>query len=255
MKTISVDDEVFDKLGNMAIPFVETTPNMVLRRILGLKQKVESNAVAKSENKIYSIEDDETSQQIERLRSASLYVHPAFLTFLMDKYYNVHGNYKTSEIIPFMDAVNLRLPSGILRNPWMKRPYGGEKNGIISCIRTIEHFRQARRFGCWLGRNRKKDCIESYACIYHPDNSSNIRNKCDLRKEVIWKRKDPQSPFTYSDNYIDVIDKELLGGKGIPLKQLLAVFYPKDEFGYHVVDLFRNEFNINDNEMVLFLYR
>lgn len=34
--TIEVDDEVYALLGSEAVPFVETTPNAVLRRLLGL---------------------------------------------------------------------------------------------------------------------------------------------------------------------------------------------------------------------------
>lgn len=34
MKNIEVDDELFKKLEKLAIPFKETTPNMVLRRII-----------------------------------------------------------------------------------------------------------------------------------------------------------------------------------------------------------------------------
>ena len=34
--TIEIDDEVYARLGTEAIPFVETTPNAVLRRLLGI---------------------------------------------------------------------------------------------------------------------------------------------------------------------------------------------------------------------------
>ena len=37
MITIEIDEEVFEMLGKIAKPFVETSPNMVIRRILGLE--------------------------------------------------------------------------------------------------------------------------------------------------------------------------------------------------------------------------
>jgi len=47
----------------------------------------------------------------------------------MDKYKYTKGNYKTSDIIEFMEEINLKLSNGSFRNPWMKAPYGGQKNG------------------------------------------------------------------------------------------------------------------------------
>ncbi len=39
MNKIEVDDEVYEKLGEIAIPFKETIPNMVIRRLLKLTEK------------------------------------------------------------------------------------------------------------------------------------------------------------------------------------------------------------------------
>ena len=47
MKTIEIDDEVFAFLQGQAIPFVETNPNLVLRRLL-LKKSVEQKTLRKS---------------------------------------------------------------------------------------------------------------------------------------------------------------------------------------------------------------
>ncbi len=47
MKTIAIDDEVFAFLQSQAIPFVETNPNLVLRRLL-LKKSFEQKAPGKS---------------------------------------------------------------------------------------------------------------------------------------------------------------------------------------------------------------
>lgn len=257
MKIIEIDDEVYEKLGKLAKPFVEKSPNDVLRRLLDLKINIpmpikillDDSKGEFDESKPY----DQNKILIEKLRLASLHVHPAFLTFLMDKHYNTHGNFKTPDIISFMDSYNLKLNSGLFRNPWMKSAYKGEDNGTISCTRTIEHFRQARRFACWLGRNRKFDCNENYSCRYHPDSNSDIRNKCDLRKGVIWKKLNYESPFSYGANYIDVVDKELLDGKGILLKPILAVFYPQNEFNSETIRLFKHDFNLRDDEMKLFI--
>lgn len=254
MKTIEIDNEVYEKLGELAKPFVDTSPNHVLRRLLSLNT---NTTVVKppydNKDEIESKPDDQGKILIEKLRLASLHVHPAFLTFLIDKYYNTHGNFKVSDIIDFMVCYNLRLNSGSLRNPWMPSAYKGKDNGSISCTRTIEHFRQTRRYACWLGKNSKVDCNENLSCIYHPDNSDSIRNKCDLRKGVIWKRFNPGEAFSYSADYIDVVDKELLNGKGILLKPLLSVFYPQNQFNTETINYFKHEFNLRDDEMRLFI--
>jgi hypothetical protein len=252
MKSILVDNEVYDKLGQIAKPFVETTPNQVLRRLLGLRS-TNKDDFEKERNREKNIPPYHYDSEIGELRSSTIHVHPAFLTFLVDKYLNSHGNFGTSDIPAALERFNLKLNSGAYRNPWMKSPYKGEKNGLISCIRTIEHFRQTRKFACWLGRNTKLDCNENYACKYHPDNSYQIRNKCDLRKGAIWKRKDSNSPFSYGSNYIDVVEKELLGGKGILLKPLLRLLYPREEFGQYLIQVFQRDFNMRDEEMTFFI--
>ena len=78
-------------------------------------------------------------------------------------------------------------------------------------------------------------------------------NAGDLRKGVIWKRFNPESPFSYSANYIDVVAKELLDGKGVLLKPILAVFYPQNEFNSETITLFKHDFNLRDDEMRLFI--
>jgi hypothetical protein len=45
MKTIEIDDEVYAFLQNQAIPFVETNPNLVLRRLLLKKETVPKESV------------------------------------------------------------------------------------------------------------------------------------------------------------------------------------------------------------------
>lgn len=257
MKSIEIDDDVYEELGKLATPFVETDPNDVLRRLLGLASRSPIPHVPlRDESRDMgnrSRPHDRNKLLIEQLRLASLHVHPAFLTFLLDKHLNSHGNFKTSDILGFMEMYNLRLGSGLFRNPWMKSAYRGKNGGSISCTRTIEHFKQARRFACWLGRNSKSDCNENRTCGYHPDNSKGIKNKCDLQKGVIWKRFNRGSPFSYGSNYIDVVDTELLDGKGILLRPLLAVFYPQNEFSEDTVGLFKHDFNLRDDEMRLFV--
>jgi hypothetical protein len=159
---------------------------------------------------------------------------------------------RNTHIMKFMESFNLRLPSGEYRNPWMKKSYGGEKNGLVSCQRTIEHFRQARKFGCWNGRDVKQGCDAHEYCIYHPDNPDKLKNKCDRRKGAIWKRDDPNSPFVYGANYLDVIKNQLLGKSSIPLKSLLSIFYPKFEFGVDVVNKFKSDFHLTTEEFSLF---
>ena len=58
MATIEVDNEVIDKLKEIAIPFVDLTPNHVIRRVLGMKSKIaietrgasEENALTRESN-------------------------------------------------------------------------------------------------------------------------------------------------------------------------------------------------------------
>ena len=257
MISIEIDEDVYEKLGKLATPFVEKNPNDVLRRLLGLASRAPIPRVPFPDESIdkanRSSPHDRNKFLIEQLRLASLHVHPAFLTFLLDKQLNSQGNFKTSDILGFMDMYNLRLGSGLFRNPWMKSIYKGKDGGSISCTRTIEHFKQARRFACWLGRDSKSGCNENRTCGYHPDSSQDIKNKCDLQKGVIWKRFNRGSPFSYGSNYIDVVDTELLNGKGILLRPLLAVFYPQNEFNEDTVRLFKHGFNLRDDEMRLFV--
>lgn len=254
MKTIEIDDDVYDELGKIAKPFVDNTPSMVIRKLIAYYSKQRYTVQDKkiSDEVGSSIESNRlvfqsTSSDIEQLRKETSFVHQAFLTFLMDNYTNSTGNFQISDIIPFMEAFNLRLPSGLLRNPWMKAPYRSNK----SCINTIEHFRQTRKFGCWNGKDTKENCNAENYCIYHPNNEHKINNKCDLRFGVIWKRDNPNSPFTYGIHYIEVIENELLENQKIPLKPLLAVLYPTQKYENKLVDRFLLDFHL-DEEIDLF---
>lgn len=243
MKKIEIDDDVYKKLGEIAKPFEETTPNMVLRRLLNLPK-----AQTSTEPQFHHSHPSLIENYIEELRIKTLEIHPAFLTFLMDKYNNSKGNYRTSDIIVFMKKVNLELPNGRYRNPWMKAPYGGQKNGLISCQRTIEHYRQTRKFGCWGGRDIKANCQSFHTCDYHPNSKVKMKNKCDLRNGVIWKRESPSSPFSYGHNYLEVIKKELLKKSSIPLKSLLKIVYFGCDYNTRLIERFKNEFHLNNEE-------
>lgn len=258
MKNIEIEDDIYEKLGEIAIPFVETDVSMVIRRLLGnfTSKPINTRKDNKTPQKIFTsyIANDlqSSSDEIEQLRQASLHIKQPFLTFLMDKNKQTHGNYRTSDIVPFMETYNLHLPSGLLRNPWMKAPYTGQNNGVTSCKRTLEHYRQTRKYGCWNGKDIKTNCDASDYCIYHPDNPDEMKNKCDLRKGVIWKRKNPSSPFTYGTHYLNVIERELLDGKLVPLQPLLAVFYSGRSFDKELIEEFKSDFHMNDQEMELF---
>mgnify|MGYP006272120023 CR=1 FL=1 len=268
MITIEIDPEVFEKLGEIAIPFKETSPNLVIRRLLGMEQAQtiaednfagsdfsgsetleppKVNAIPLSRDEVGDVGD-----RIRKLRDASFETHPSFLTFLMDKFYNSKGNYRNSDIIEFMKNVNLQLPNGAFRNPWMKAPYGGEKNGVVSCQRTIEHFRQTRRFGCWNGRDIKRNCDAFEECDYHPKSKTQMKNKCDLRKGVIWKRMSPEAPFCYGKYYAEVVKEEILNNFKIPLNLLLPVFYPNRVYENRLIKEFKIDFNFDDFELSSF---
>lgn len=263
MNEIDVDNEVYRRLGEIALPFKETTPNMVIRRLLELPEvqsptnvvpvnvcqfKKEKLVSSLPEPQSHSLQSSSIENYIEDLRSKSLETHPAFLTFLMDKYHNTKGNYKTSDIIQFMEKINLKLPNGAIRNPWMKAPYGGQKNGLISCQRTIEHFKQTRKFGCWGGKDIKENCDSFNTCDYHPDNKVEIKNKCDLRNGVIWKRESPDSLFNYGHNYLKVVKKELLKNGAIPLKEFLKIAYIGCAYDTKLIEQFKKEFHLNTDE-------
>ena len=191
------------------------------------------------------------ADEFVQLKKTTAHVHPGFLTYLLDKYYSTNGNYRLPDIIPFLKAVNLKSRSGLFMNPWMNKPYKNEN----SCTRTIEHFRQPRRFGCFFERHFKTDCDAEGYCPYHPDSPNGIQNKCNLRYGVIWKRENPDvlSPFSYASNYIEVVTEQLLGGSPIKLKPLLAVFYKGEEYGDDLIRKFRGDFHIEDREICLFV--
>jgi hypothetical protein len=188
------------------------------------------------------------NERIDKVRKVSIETHSAFLTFLMDKSLNTKGNYQSGQIIDFMEKFNLKSVSGVLRNPWMKSPYGGDNNGKVSCQRTIEHFRQTRKFGCWSGRDTKPDC-NNIECQYHPESKSGITNKCDLRNGVIWKRNNVNAPFSYGKKYLEIVKTELLKNKTIPLQQLLNVFYPNSNYDESLVNQFVRDFHLTEDEL------
>jgi len=253
LKTIDIDSEVFQKLKELADPFVETSPNDVLRRILGLPTV---KAVERGGELIpaHGTEADGPAVLTD-LRRSTGYVHPAFLTFLIDKHKAIGGGFSTADIIPFMERFHLVAPSGFYRNPWMERPYGGEKRGKTSCEGSIEQYRQCRHYGCWGGRDRKADC-DTLECRYHPRNPNLEacvgRNKCDLRKGVIWKRETPLSPYTFGKDYVEVIRSEFLKGQALPVKLLAGAFYPGEEENEKALNQFLREFHIDEPEKVLF---
>ena len=91
------------------------------------------------------------------------------------------------------------------------------------------------------------NCPMEAKCIYHPENPDKIKNKCDLRKGVIWKRSSPVSPFTYGSKYIDIVKTELLDGKTMPLEPLLSLFYPDRTYDEAFVDEFRSDFHFKED--------
>jgi hypothetical protein len=257
MKLIEIEDDIYNELGQIASPFIDRTPSMVIRKLLDhysetISSREENESMDTPRPVVKSTISQEIPTNIRHLKQVTPFVHPAFLTFLLDKYYNSTGNFRTSEIVSFMESMNLRLPSGLYMNPWMKAPYGGRNNGATSCVNTIEHFRQARKFGCWNGKNTKINCNAKSYCIYHPDNEYEITNKCDLRYGIIWKRNDPNSPFEYGHHYEEVVENELLKNQQIPTEVLLAVIYPREEYRNELVDRFLLDFNIDYEEADLF---
>jgi len=268
MNKIDVDNDVYRKLGEIAIPFKETTPNMVLRRLLELSEdrstdseltvetyqsQKEKLVSSLSESQSFPLPSSSIENYIEELRTKLVETHPAFLTFLMDKYNNTKGNYKTSDIVRFMEKINLKLPNGTFRNPWMKAPYRGKKNGLISCQRTIEHYKQTRKFGCWGGKDIKENCDSFNTCDYHPDSKVEMKNKCDLRNGVIWKRESPDSLFSYGHNYLKIVKKELLKNRTIPLKPVLKIVYPGCAYDTKLIEQFKKEFHFSNDEFELLI--
>ncbi|MBU4011296.1 MAG: hypothetical protein KJ882_11085, partial [Proteobacteria bacterium] len=107
MKTIEIDDDVYDELGKIAKPFVDNTPSMVIRKLIAYYSKQRYTVQDKkiSDEVGSSIESNRlvfqsTSSDIEQLRKETSFVHQAFLTFLMDNYTNSTGNFQISDIIP-----------------------------------------------------------------------------------------------------------------------------------------------------------
>ncbi len=252
MKTIDIDPEVYEKLKELADHFVESSPNEVLRRILGLSAPgsgVKGGLTGPPEEAAFR----ETAWA--ELRRSEARAHPGFLTFLIDKHKAAGGGFSTADIVPFMDRFNLVTPSGFYRNPWMERPYGGRKRGKMSCEGSVEQYRQCRHYGCWGGRDSKEGCDEQ-GCRYHPRNpcpeSCVGRNKCDLRKGVIWKRQSPLAPYTFGKDYVEIVRSEFLKGRTLPLGLLARALYPGEEESERALSQFVKEFHIDERERALF---
>ena len=252
MKKIDIDPEVYEKLKELADPFVERSPNDVLRRILGLP------GAGSPVGDVPSGPPEKASFREAAwngLRPRATHVHPGFLAFLIDKHKAAGGGFRTADIIPFMDRFNLVTVSGHYRNPWMDRPYGGQKWGKSSCEGSIEQYRQCRHYGCWGGRDSKEGC-DDLACRYHPRNPCPEtcvgRNKCDLRKGVIWKRQSPLAPYTFGKDYVEIVRSEFLKGGTMPLGLLAGAFYPGEEKDERALSQFGEEFHIDEPERALF---
>ena len=87
MKTIEIDDDIYHKLGEIAKPFVETTPRMVIRRLLDNYNLTVINTATKTaveHKEVITARADNLKScphVIELLREATPDAHPGFLTF------------------------------------------------------------------------------------------------------------------------------------------------------------------------------
>lgn len=177
-----------------------------------------------------------------------------FITFLIDKAYGVGAH--LGKITSFFRLYNLETVSVnkstytkeyIFTNPFMRKPY---KN-VGSCIRDIDHFRQPLGYGCWNGRDLKSHC-QIFECKYHPTRGERF-SPCNFSREVIWKRATPNSEYVLGNNYISVIQKQLLKYQKIPLMDLLTVFYSQDDGDIKGrFEKFKEEFNLNPLEIDAF---
>ena len=184
------------------------------------------------------------TEPLERLHRESSFVDSAFLTYLIDRRVGETGRITPKRVHEFMHEYNLALPWP--RNPWMQEVY----ESWDSCEKTIEHMLQTRQYACWKGRDSKIDCND-LTCPYHPRTTGHS-NPCDLRKGVIWKRRSPDAPSVYGIWAMTVVEKEILGRRKVPLRSLLSVFYPGQQFGRNLVKRFQGEFGFSDSEMLLF---
>jgi len=63
------------------------------------------------------------------------------------------------------------------------------------------------------------------------------------------KRKSPNSPFTYGNNYLKVIKTQLLKGHAIPLKPLLNIVFPGSDYNSGLIEQFEKIFHFNTEEL------
>ncbi len=247
MRTIKIDEQVWEKLQELAVPLVDEA-NDVLRRVLGLDKKEGIAKSRKPQRRLPRESDDSRLKNLDKLRTQTSYVKPAFLTFLVWKYHESlpPGTSFSAATKTFMTKVGLKIDSKYW-NPWMKDAY----KDWSSCQKTIAHFRECRKFGCWNGRNSKANCRE-YSCAYHPENPVEMKNKCDLTKGVIWRRQRPDAGYELGVEYMNIIKTELLECKSMPLPLMLSVFYPGQAFNSSLVERFRAQLNLSDAELRYF---
>jgi len=109
------------------MPFVDHSPNDVLRRILSL---LTTSAVRNHQ------------EFVDTNMKPKPTIHQAFLTFLLDKYKKLNGNFSTNDVTPFMKKFNLISLDGKYKNPWMPKSYKNETSckTLLSILDNVENL-------------------------------------------------------------------------------------------------------------------
>ncbi|HEX5370891.1 MAG TPA: winged helix-turn-helix domain-containing protein [Dehalococcoidia bacterium] len=112
MPTLRVDDEVYEGLGKLAIPFVDKTPNDVLRRLLNLGGEHAASAIlsAKEEMKVAISASKRKRPRIPDATPKQVYRRP-----ILEELVKAGGQSTVSTVL---DALEERIP--FLRSDYLK---------------------------------------------------------------------------------------------------------------------------------------
>ncbi|MHA1683673.1 MAG: hypothetical protein ACTSUE_22235 [Promethearchaeota archaeon] len=175
---------------------------------------------------------------------------PTFMTFLFDKWCGISTNKGISStsrtrLDDFYQEFG--LPKIELNgNNKYYNPFSG--SFVTSQTFFFEHV--PRRFGCYYGDEKRKECKNVDCSQLKPGK----KYKCNKKKPNLWVQDDINKPIRLVNEYVGVVENEILRNKKIEIEILASFFYPTTK-GTRIIERFIKDFNINEIELGKFFLK